>query len=370
MLAERGVVPGVVGHGVAGRRRRAPRSRDGVRALADHEEGAARAVALQDLEHARRLSRVGAVVEGERDGRLAGGDPDQAPQRQRAPGDQALDRLLGARRAGGELRLIGELRRSGVVLAHRARCSRDYQILCRPCTSCTSHRCIRKNERLACPRSGSPVVTRHILNPPRFPQVQGGSSHEEVPRLCSLVLAAFSLAVPLRAETVYVPVVEPVNAAGAPLATQLWISNFDGVERSYATASSRITKGPRPRRPAPPCRPSGRSIWTRSPRPGGDRPAGDRRRLARTLLVNAWVKSGRGQNVHYAGLPVISSETQVGGGRRGLSQRRRARGQPRRHPARPDQPRRRRLPVPGRRGGRGRLAGAQRRLGGGPARSR
>ena len=40
----------------------------------------------------------------------------------------------------------------------------------------------------------------------------------------------------MRADTVYVPVVEPVNAAGTPLATQLWISNFDGVERPYATA--------------------------------------------------------------------------------------------------------------------------------------
>ncbi|PYQ67493.1 MAG: hypothetical protein DMF53_01630, partial [Acidobacteria bacterium] len=32
------------------------------------------------------------------------------------------------------------------------------------------------------------------------------------------------------------------------------------------------------------------------------------------LLVNAWVKSGRGKNVHYAGLPVITSETQVAAG--------------------------------------------------------
>ena len=50
----------------------------------------------------------------------------------------------------------------------------------------------------------------------------------------SLVLSAFSL-VPLQAETVYVPVIEPMSSAGAPLATQLWISNYDGVERSYST---------------------------------------------------------------------------------------------------------------------------------------
>ena len=33
-----------------------------------------------------------------------------------------------------------------------------------------------------------------------------------------------------------------------------------------------------------------------------------------TLTINAWVQSGRGQNLHYAGLPVISQDTQIAAG--------------------------------------------------------
>src|SRR5205823_690603 len=112
-------------------------------------------------------------------------------------GDQVLHPLPGARRAGGELGLVGERRRRA-VLAHQN-----------------------------VPR----LADRKLHIPP---------SMKEAVRMkkslaCALSLAALSLAVPLRAATVYVPVIEPVNAAGAPLATQLWISNFDGVERPYST---------------------------------------------------------------------------------------------------------------------------------------
>jgi hypothetical protein len=127
----------------------------------------------------------------------------------------------------------------------------------------------------------------------------------------SLVLSAFSL-VPLQAETVYVPVLEPVSAAGAPLATQLWLSNFDGVERPYSTTLLADAAGVEAK-VADATVPARRAVYL-------DRAAaqGETGLLAvdadAGLLVNAWVKSGRGKNVHYAGLPVISSETRMAAG--------------------------------------------------------
>src|SRR4051794_27659146 len=128
---EGGVVPRVVGHGVAGRDGAGHDPGVARGALAHQEEGAARAVALQDVEHARRRHGVGTVVEGEGDGRLGGGHPDQAAQRQRGPGDQILQPLLGARYAGGELRLVRERRRSGVILAHGGHVRAYQKNLCR-----------------------------------------------------------------------------------------------------------------------------------------------------------------------------------------------------------------------------------------------
>src|ERR1700710_1837374 len=52
---------------------------------------------------------------------------------------------------------------------------------------------------------------------------------------CCLALTALGLAAPMRAATVYVPVLEPVNAKGAALATQLWISNFGPQPLPYST---------------------------------------------------------------------------------------------------------------------------------------
>ena len=127
----------------------------------------------------------------------------------------------------------------------------------------------------------------------------------------SLALSAFSL-VPLQAETVYVPVIEPLSAAGAPLATQLWLSNFDGVERPYSTTLLADSAGVEAKS-ANATVPAKRAVYL-------DRAAaqGETGLLAidadAELLVNAWVRSGRGKNVHYAGLPVISSETQMAAG--------------------------------------------------------
>ncbi|MFL6236268.1 MAG: hypothetical protein ACJ76N_24260 [Thermoanaerobaculia bacterium] len=129
---------------------------------------------------------------------------------------------------------------------------------------------------------------------------------------CALSLSALSLAVPIQAATLYVPVLEPVNATGAPLATQLWISNFDGVARPYSTALLADREGVETKE-AGATVPARRAVYL-------DRAAaqGETGLLAidadAELLVNAWVKSGRGKNVHYAGLPVISSETQMAAG--------------------------------------------------------
>ena len=47
-----------------------------------------------------------------------------------------------------------------------------------------------------------------------------------------------------------------------PLATQLWISNFDGVERPYATAFFQADRaGPSPRRPASTALPADRALY-------------------------------------------------------------------------------------------------------------
>lgn len=100
---------------------------------------------------------------------------------------------------------------------------------------------------------------------------------------CSSALLALGLAAPLRAEPVYVPVVEAREPGGQALATRLWISNLDGVERSYSAA--------------------------------GDSETG-LLEIERTdeLSVNAWIESGRGRQAFYAGVPVISEANRLEAG--------------------------------------------------------
>jgi len=130
---------------------------------------------------------------------------------------------------------------------------------------------------------------------------------------CTLALTALGAIAPLRAETVYIPVVGPVNAAGAPLATQLWISNFDAVERPYATAFFQADRAGAAPKAASATVPADRAVYL-------DKVAavGETGLLAvdasPELLVNAWVKSTHGKRVSYAGLPVISAENQLAAG--------------------------------------------------------
>ncbi len=130
---------------------------------------------------------------------------------------------------------------------------------------------------------------------------------------CTLALTALGVIAPLRAETVYIPVVGPVNAAGTPLATQLWISNFDAVERPYATAFLQADRAEAAPKAASSTVPADRAVYL-------DKVAavGETGLLAvdasPELLVNAWVKSTHGKRVSYAGLPVISADNQLAAG--------------------------------------------------------
>ncbi len=129
---------------------------------------------------------------------------------------------------------------------------------------------------------------------------------------CALSLSALSLA-PLHAATVYVPVLDPVDVAGAPLATQLWISNFDGVARPYSTTLLADGEGTEAKS-ASATVPADRAVYLARATAQGETGLLAIDDDSQALLVNAWVESKLGQNVHYAGLPVISSETQVAAG--------------------------------------------------------
>jgi hypothetical protein len=129
--------------------------------------------------------------------------------------------------------------------------------------------------------------------------------------LAPLGIAALSLAGPLQAETVYIPILEPMSAAG-PLSTQLWISNFDGVARPYTTTFLADREGAEVKE-AGATVPADRAMYLSKVAAEGETGllAVD---AEPELAVNAWVQSGRGQSPRYAGLPVISPDTQAAAG--------------------------------------------------------
>ncbi|HEV2853588.1 MAG TPA: hypothetical protein VHC97_12360 [Thermoanaerobaculia bacterium] len=131
---------------------------------------------------------------------------------------------------------------------------------------------------------------------------------------CSVALIALGFSAPLKAERVYVPVVDVQGADGKPLATQLWISNFDGVERPYSSVFLKSeTDGTEL---------SGRGVAARVPankaaylkRAAAEGETGlleiDRDEMA----VNAWIQTSRGRRTFYTGVPVISESTRVEAG--------------------------------------------------------
>jgi hypothetical protein len=130
---------------------------------------------------------------------------------------------------------------------------------------------------------------------------------------CALALSALGLAAPMRADTVFIPIVEPVNAAGDPLATQLWISNFDGVERPYATAFFQADRAGAASKAASATVPAERAVYLEKVAAAGETGllAVD---ASPELAISAWIKSTRGKRVFYAGVPVITAENQIAAG--------------------------------------------------------
>jgi hypothetical protein len=131
--------------------------------------------------------------------------------------------------------------------------------------------------------------------------------------VCCLALAALGLAAPMRAKTVYVPVVEPVNANGGALATQLWISNFGPEQLPYSTNLLRADGAAAETKSIGATVPADRAVYLDKVAAEGETGllAVD---AAEDLLVNAWVQSGHGKQVFYAGLPVISADNQIAAG--------------------------------------------------------
>lgn len=131
---------------------------------------------------------------------------------------------------------------------------------------------------------------------------------------CSAALIALGFAAPLKAERVYVPVIDALGADGKPLTTQLWISNFKGVERSYssvfleseADGTGLSGRGPLTRVPAK------KAAYLR--RAANEGETGLLEVDAADLSVNAWIQTSRGARTFYTGVPVISDATRVEAG--------------------------------------------------------
>jgi hypothetical protein len=133
--------------------------------------------------------------------------------------------------------------------------------------------------------------------------------------VCGLALVALVLASPLQAEPVYIPIVDAQGVDGRPLATQLWISNFGGMERPYTSVflasetDGTVLSGAGARAALP----AGKAAYL-------DRIAGEggagllEVERSDELAVNAWIESGRGRRTFYAGVPVISDANRLAAG--------------------------------------------------------
>lgn len=139
--------------------------------------------------------------------------------------------------------------------------------------------------------------------------------------VCSFALLLMGLAVPRIATTigiaepVYVPVIEVQGADGRPLATRLWISNFDGADRPYSAIFLRSeTDGTAlPGQGARGVVPAYTAAYLQSLADEGEtglleiEGGGD-------LAVSGWLKSARGGRTFYAGVPVITPENRLAAG--------------------------------------------------------
>lgn len=133
----------------------------------------------------------------------------------------------------------------------------------------------------------------------------------------TLALCALGLTAPLAAEKLYVPVAEPLGVDGAPLSTELEISNFNVTERPYKAtflASESTAKSARVFQDVVPAdraavldkiAPAGQTgLLEIEAEPG--------------LLVDAWVKTASRGVTYITGVPVISKWNQVAAGETAL----------------------------------------------------
>lgn len=131
----------------------------------------------------------------------------------------------------------------------------------------------------------------------------------------TLALCALGLTAPVVAETLYVPVAEPLGVDGAPLATELQISNYDLADRPYkaaflASESAGMDKAGRAFQDVVP---ADQAVVLDKIAPAGQ--AGLLRVDAEAgMLVDAFIKTAARGVTYYAGVPVISRWNQVAAG--------------------------------------------------------
>lgn len=128
----------------------------------------------------------------------------------------------------------------------------------------------------------------------------------------TLALCALGLAAPVVAETLYVPVAEPLGVDGAPLATELQISNYDLTDRPY-TATFLASEGRETAKSGRVIRdvvPADQAVVLDKIAPAGQ--AGLLRIEAEPgMLVDGFVKTASRGVTYITGVPVISRFNQV-----------------------------------------------------------
>lgn len=123
------------------------------------------------------------------------------------------------------------------------------------------------------------------------------------------------LSAPLMAERVYIPVVDAQGVDGKSLATQLSVSNFDGVERPYSSVflKSESDGTEVSGRGGQTVVPANQAVFFKRVAAAGE--AGlleiD---AAPDMLVSSWIKTTRGQRTFYSGVPVITEQNRVAAG--------------------------------------------------------
>jgi hypothetical protein len=131
----------------------------------------------------------------------------------------------------------------------------------------------------------------------------------------TLALCALGLTAPVVAETLYVPVAEPLGVDGAPLATELQISNYDLTDRPYKAAflASESAGADKSGRVVQDVVPADQAVVLDKIAPAGQ-PGLLRIDAEPGMLVDAYVKTASRGVTYITGVPVISRWNQVAAG--------------------------------------------------------